>query len=68
MAEALRLAATLLQAVMPGTLAKIHGVLGHAPGPDWSQELIWGQRLTGNKVAEALILFPHHAADAAKKK
>jgi methionyl-tRNA synthetase len=58
MAEALRLAATLLPAVMPGTTEKIHGVLGHQSGPVWREELVWGARLTGNKVAEAAILFP----------
>jgi methionyl-tRNA synthetase len=62
MAEALRLAVALLQHVTPGAAAKINGVLGHTPGPIWRDELVWGARLTGNKVAEALVLFPRPAA------
>jgi len=58
MAEALRLGVGLLSAVMPGTTEKIYGVLGHQPGPVWREELVWGTRLTGNKVAESAILFP----------
>jgi methionyl-tRNA synthetase len=58
MAEALRLGAALLTAVMPGTVAKIHGVLGHTPAPVWADELAWGTRLTGSKVAATAILFP----------
>ena len=58
MAEALRLGAALLTAVMPGTVAKIQGVLGHAPAPVWANELVWGSRLTGAKVAATAILFP----------
>jgi methionyl-tRNA synthetase len=58
MAEALRLGVALLQAVMPATTEKINAVLGYAPGPKWRDELAWGSRLTGNKVAEALVLFP----------
>ncbi len=58
MAEALRLAATLLLHVTPGTSEKIHGVLGYKPGADWRAELVWDSRLTGSKVAPALVLFP----------
>jgi len=58
MAEALRLGVGLLAAVMPGTTEKIYRVLGHEPGPVWRDELVWGASLTGNKVAEAAILFP----------
>jgi methionyl-tRNA synthetase len=58
MAEALRLGVALIQHVTPGTTAKINAVLGHEPGADWQQELVWGTRLTGKKVAEALVLFP----------
>jgi methionyl-tRNA synthetase len=58
MAEALRLGVALLQAVMPATTEKINAVLGYTPGPAWHGELEWGSRLTGNKVAEALVLFP----------
>ncbi|MBP6507710.1 MAG: methionine--tRNA ligase [Opitutaceae bacterium] len=61
MAEALRLAAALLPAVMPATALKINEVLGHAAGANWRDELVWGARLTGNKVAESLVLFPRPA-------
>jgi methionyl-tRNA synthetase len=76
MAEALRCGVTLLAAVMPDTTAKIYGVLGYTPGAVWTDELNWGARLTGNKVAETAILFPRPqptgdaaaAAAPAKKK
>lgn len=58
MAEALRLGTALLTAVMPTTVEKINAVLGHTPGANWRDELVWGGRLTGTKVAEALVLFP----------
>ncbi len=57
MAEALRLAAALISPVMPTTTEKINAVLGHTP-VGWPDELAWGARLTGRKVAEALVLFP----------
>ena len=57
-AEALRLGATLLAAVMPSTTGKITAVLGYTPGATWQDELSWGSRLTGRKVADALVLFP----------
>ncbi len=58
MAEALRLAAAALAAVMPTTTRKIHEVLGHTAAPRWSEELVWGNRLTGNPLAATAILFP----------
>ena len=69
MAEALRIGATLLRPVMPGTADKIFAALGHTPHATWDpglndkketimNELTWGTRLTGNKVAESAILFP----------
>ncbi len=61
MAEALRLGVALLQAVMPATAEKINAVLGYTPGKVWSEELTWGTKLTGAKVAEALVLFPRPA-------
>jgi len=58
MAEALRLGTAALRPVMPGAADKIMGVLG-APVPGvWSDELLWGERLNGAKVAEAMVLFP----------
>ncbi|MSU70387.1 MAG: methionine--tRNA ligase [Opitutaceae bacterium] len=62
MAEALRLGAALLRAVMPSTAERIHAVLGATPGTTWREELAWGTRLTGAKVAEALVLFPRPQA------
>ena len=58
MAEALRLAVGLMQHVTPSTTEKIYAVLGYAPASDWREELTWGAKLTGRKVAEALVLFP----------
>ncbi len=58
MGEALRLAAAALAAVMPTTTRRIHEVLGHTAAPLWSDELSWGNRLTGNQVAATAILFP----------
>lgn len=65
MAEALRCGVSLLAAVMPDTTAKIYGVLGYTPGPVWREELVWGAKLTGSKVAENAILFPRPQAPAA---
>jgi methionyl-tRNA synthetase len=58
MAEALRLAVALIQHVVPTTTEKINGVLGYTPGAEWRAELDWGAKLTGAKVAPALVLFP----------
>ncbi len=58
MAEALRLAVALIQHVTPSTTEKINAVLGHKPGAVWRDELVWGGKLTGVKVAESLVLFP----------
>jgi methionyl-tRNA synthetase len=57
-AEALRLASTLLAAVMPTTADKIRGVLGYTPTATWRDELNWGTSLAGRKVAATAILFP----------
>ncbi|AHF92005.1 methionyl-tRNA synthetase [Opitutaceae bacterium TAV5] len=75
MAEALRLGVTLLVTVMPATVEKVYGVLGYKPaaGPEgaagagWRDELVWGDRLTGSKVAETAILFPRPQTDAKSK-
>jgi len=64
MAEALRLAVALIQHVTPSTTEKINAVLGHQPGALWRDELVWGTRLTGVKVAESLVLFPRPAPPA----
>ena len=61
MAEALRLAAVALRPVMPGATEKINDVLGYRPSGAWRDELAWGDRLSGSKVAPALVLFPRPA-------
>jgi methionyl-tRNA synthetase len=61
-AEALRLGATLLQAVMPATTEKIQAALGYQPGAEWRNELAWGPRLAGTKVSTGLVLFPRPEA------
>ena len=58
MAEALRLAATLLQPVMPGVADRIRAVLGYQPGAVWTDETNRDARLKGARVAESLVLFP----------
>ncbi|HVU33455.1 MAG TPA: methionine--tRNA ligase [Opitutaceae bacterium] len=58
MAEALRLAVTLIRHVTPAAAEKIHGVLGYAPRAAWRDELVWGAALNGAKVAPGLVLFP----------
>ncbi len=61
MAEALRLACVALRPVMPGSSERINSVLGYQPSGTWREELAWGGRLTGSKVAESLVLFPRPA-------
>ncbi len=63
MAEALRLAVASIQHVVPGAAEKINAVLGYTPGAVWRDELAWGNRLDGKKVAEALVLFPRPAPE-----
>jgi methionyl-tRNA synthetase len=43
-------------------------VLGYTPGPVWRDELVWGSKLTGAKVAASLVLFPRPLPPAADKK
>jgi methionyl-tRNA synthetase len=68
MAEALRLAVASLQQVVPAAAEKINGVLGYTPGTDWRDELVWGSKLTGAKVAASLVLFPRPQPPAAEVK
>ena len=56
---------SLLPAVMPTTAEKIYGVLGHKPNGAWREQLVWGETLTGSKVAETAILFPRPQAPEA---
>jgi methionyl-tRNA synthetase len=64
MAESLRLAAVLLQPFMPGAVAQIQTVLGYKPTGILAEELGWGGRLAGSKVAASLVLFPRIQAEA----
>ncbi len=66
MAESLRLAVALMQHVTPATTAKINEVLGYTPGNVWRDELVWGAKLNGAKVAPALVLFPRPEKPGAK--
>jgi methionyl-tRNA synthetase len=68
MAEALRLAVALIQHITPATTAKINEVLGYTPGPVWRDELNWGAKLNGAKVAPTLVLFPRPQPPAAPAK
>ena len=61
MAEALRLASVALKPVMPGSSEKIGSVLGCQPEGSWEDQLAWGSRLEGGRVAGALVLFPRPA-------
>jgi methionyl-tRNA synthetase len=58
MTEGLRVAAAAIRPVMPATADRINGVLGHAAGAVWREELVWGGRLGGNRTAASLVLFP----------
>jgi methionyl-tRNA synthetase len=57
-AEALRLAVTLLAPVMPATQEKVLGLIGATPAGAWRDQLVWGATLTGAKVGQTAILFP----------
>ena len=67
MAEALRLAVALIRHVTPSTTEKINAVLGYTPGAAWRDELVWGAKLNGAKVAAALVLFPRPAPPTGAK-
>jgi len=65
MAEALRLAVTLLAPVMPTTKDKVLALLGATPVGTWRDQLAWGTTLTGAKVGQTAILFPKPTTPAA---
>ena len=46
------------------SVEKINAVLGYQPGAAWRDELNWGAKLNGAKVAPALVLFPRPAPPA----
>jgi methionyl-tRNA synthetase len=63
MAEALRLAVSLLWPVMPTVADKVRAGLGQPPLTRWAGELEWGGTLAGTKVQPVEILFPKPPAD-----
>ena len=58
MVEALRLANSLLVAVMPEIHEKINDRLGLSATENWDLDLDWDCRLSGRKLKEKIILFP----------
>lgn len=58
MVEALRLANSLLVAVMPEINEKINDRLGLPATETWDLDLDWDYRLSGRKLKEKIILFP----------
>ncbi len=66
-AEATRLAASAMQHVTPTSTKKIQAALGYTPAATWRDDLVWGGKLTGAKVAEALVLFPRPEKKPAEK-
>jgi methionyl-tRNA synthetase len=58
MVEALRLANSLLVAVMPEIHSKINERLGLPPCKSWQSDLSWDNRLNGKTIKEKIILFP----------
>jgi len=58
MAEGLRLAATLINPVMPTVSARVVELVGGAAPQNWSEELEWSGRLEGRPLGAPVILFP----------
>ena len=58
MIESLRLASSLLAAVMPLVHEQINERLGLTPCVLWKDDLVWDHRLAGKKLGEKTILFP----------
>ncbi|TVR47478.1 MAG: methionine--tRNA ligase [Puniceicoccaceae bacterium] len=65
MAEAIRLALSLLGPVMPETREKGFQLLGSGPADTWENELAWGDSLAGSRLAAPTILFPRPGPDLA---
>ena len=65
LAEGVRLAAVTLAPVAPEISGKILALLSQPPIEKWEGELTWGQKLTGAKLGEKVILFPK--AESGKK-
>ncbi len=58
MAESLRLAAAVLTPVMPEVSENINSLLGNPVVNSWEGNLDWSERLKGNTLGKAAILFP----------
>ncbi len=68
MAEALRLASSLLWPIMPTVADKIRAGLGQLPLGRWAGELEWGTVLAGVAVQPVEILFPKPPVEKAPAK
>lgn len=60
MVESLRLASVAIAGVMPEVHRLIHERMNLAPTTIWKEDLIWDNRLDGQKLQEKIILFPRH--------
>ncbi len=58
MAESLRLVAIVLTPVMPDVCERINGLLGTQGVDSWEGNLDWSERMEGNALGKAAILFP----------
>ncbi len=58
MAEALRLAVTLLLPIMPDTSERVQALLGGGFGDDWPAQLQWTHAVVGKEIGAKTILFP----------
>lgn len=63
MAEALRLAATLLSPVTPTIAARVLELFGAAQASQFAEELNWSNRLDGRPASAPVILFPRPAKE-----
>jgi methionyl-tRNA synthetase len=64
MAEALRLAATLLSPVTPTIAARVLELFGAGQAAQFAEELNWSNRLDRKQASEPVILFPRPAKEA----
>lgn len=58
MAEALRLAVTLLLPIMPETGERVQGLLGGVSDAPWQEQLAWSNAVVGKQLGAKTILFP----------
>lgn len=65
MAEALRLAVTLLLPIMPDTSERVQALLGGGFGDGWQTQLKWTHAVVGKEFGAKTILFPRPEAPSA---